>query len=165
MTSTKNNQLVWFLGLALLAVLAIMFIAPEAIAGPKGNTTEILMSRQDTKNIGIDALAGNVVGNTSSTSVYVAYTISFAIGIIVFLIGLIGLYKQTKQDESQRKYFAPVAALFLGVAIAAFTLIFGLMSDTFGFGATIDDGVEEGINLQHNKNGAGIKANGSNSHW
>ena len=131
--------------------------APMALAVPTANTARILMSREATKGIGMNALAANTVGNTSSTTLIALYTILYVLGFGMFIGGWYYIHKQNKQEENQRKYFAGISGIFIGVLLAVGTSAFGLMSDTMGFGNLIDKGVAQELKLDQGQSGRGLK--------
>jgi len=66
-------------------------------------------------------------------------------------------YRQNKQEENQRKYFAGVSGIVIGVLLAVGTSAFGLMSDTMGFGNLIDKGIDSDLQLDQGQSGRGLK--------
>lgn len=168
-----TKSVIWFLAFALVVTFFIL-VAPEVQAnpsvgsasGPRSVTKEILMDRIaiEAGGGGIDMLASNTTGGLNTTLLKVLYSAAYAGGTLFVFTGIVGWRNQYKQDETQRKFLYPGASIVLGVALAGFTTVFGLMSDTMGFGAAIDDGVSEEMNLSKPRTGIGI-GDKTNSRW
>ena len=142
---------------AVAALTIAALTAPVALAAPTANTSRILMDREATKGSGMNALAANTVGNTSSTTLIALYTILYVLGFGMFVGGWYYIHKQNKQEENQRKYFAGVSGIVIGVLLAVGTSAFGLMSDTMGFGNLIDKGIDSDLQLDQGQSGRGLK--------
>ena len=156
MIKAKSNSAL-ILGALVVAAVA-MFATPDVFAAPTGTTKDILMDRTAIESAGggVDLLVSNTVGGLGTTTLKALYSAAYVIGALFVLVGIVGWRNQYKQDETQRKFALPLTSIIFGVGVAGFTTVFGLMSDTMGFGAAIDDGVDSSINLSKPKTGIGV---------